>query len=269
MKTLVIKALDTAIGNFPRFDKHSIELIKRGDGTGTLTLSIRTINSSIITIKGGVFINDLNEESTQFTSPASISTFTSRRVKVNDENAYIYVPTSTRWSFYQEWLGVAETNSPIIKYGGADLYNLESIQLMFRYAASFNDDISNWDTSLVTNASRAFNEASSFNRDINKWDVSKVTSMDSMFRNAHAFNKDISAWNFNVNVNLSSFMEGKSNYNPIFYDRLLQNLANKDWTGRTGAKVLGMGTNKYTSAGAVHRATLISSGWTITDGGLD
>lgn len=293
MKTLVIKALDTAIGNFPLSNKHSIELIKKGDGTGTLTLLIRTTDLSIITIKGGVFINDLNEESTQFTTLASNSVFTSIRVKVNDENAYIYVPTSTRWAFNQVWPVVSEPNSPIINYGGADLYNLESVQDMFYNASGFNDDISNWDTSLVTNANNTFNGASSFNRDINKWNVgnvvsmvslfrnaayfnqelsswgvSKVTSMDSMFRGATAFNKDISAWNFNVNVNLTNFMVGKSNYNPIFYDRLLQNLANKDWTARAVAKVLNMGTNKYTAAGAAHRATLVSGGWTITDGGL-
>lgn len=292
MQTLVIKALDTAIGNFPLSDKHSIELIKKGDGTGTMTLLFRTNSLSIITIKGGVFINNLNEESTQFTSVKSTNAFTSIRVKVNDKNAYIYVPKLTNWAFKQTWQTGYEPNSPIINYRGAELYNLDSTQDMFFNAIDFNDDISHWDMSLVTNVSNMFNGASSFNGDINKWDVRnvvgmanffrgdasfnqelsswdvrKVTSMDSMFRDATAFNKDISAWNFNVNVNLTNFMEAKSNYNPIFYDRLLQNLANKDWTSRTTAKVLNMGTNKYTAAGVAHRATLVSNGWTITDGG--
>ena len=139
---------------------------------------------------------------------------------------------------------------------------------MFNGASSFNRDINKWDVSKVVQMVNFFRGAASFNQELSSWDVSKVTNMDGMFRDATAFNKDISAWKFNVNVNLTSFMGGKSNYNPIFYDRLLQNLANKDWTARTRSKVLDMGTNKYTAAGVAHRATLVSKGWTITDGGL-
>lgn len=293
MKTLVIKALDTAIGNFPLSDKHSIELIKKGDGTGTLTLSIRARAAAVITIKGGVFINDLEEESNSLSLPASSLDYTSTRVRVVDENAYIYVPNTVLWTFRQVWPNPYGQNLPVIKYGSSDLYNLDSLSNMFQGATSFNDDISNWDVSTATNlgsvfsGARTFNRnigawdtslatitssmflnATSFNQDISNWNVSSVTGMNSMFAGATAFNQDISAWTFNLNANLDNFMNNKSNYNPIFYDALLQNLASRSWAGRTTAKTLGMGTNKYTAAGAAHRATLVNDGWTITDGGL-
>ena len=51
-------------------------------------------------------------------------------------------------------------------------------------------DISNWDTSSVTDMSSLFQNATSFNQPLNKWNVSKVTSMWRMFAGAHSFMKD-------------------------------------------------------------------------------
>ena len=42
-------------------------------------------------------------------------------------------------------------------------------------------EISNWDTSRVTDMSWLFDGASSFNQPLNNWDVSKVMDMESMF----------------------------------------------------------------------------------------
>ncbi|PPE04416.1 hypothetical protein EELLY_v1c00910 [Entomoplasma ellychniae] len=57
---------------------------------------------------------------------------------------------------------------------------------------SFNQDISKWNTSNVTNMKAMLQGASSFNQDISKWDTSKVTDMSYMFCNAFSFNQDIS-----------------------------------------------------------------------------
>jgi surface protein len=42
--------------------------------------------------------------------------------------------------------------------------------------------------------SHMFHEAKSFNQDISKWNVSKVTDMAFMFSNTKLFNQDISKW---------------------------------------------------------------------------
>ena len=52
---------------------------------------------------------------------------------------------------------------------------------LFRDYTTFNDDISQWDTSNVVTMRQMFYNASSFNQPIGDWDVSNVTDMYYMF----------------------------------------------------------------------------------------
>ena len=47
---------------------------------------------------------------------------------------------------------------------------------IFSGKSTFNDDISNWDTSSVTTMSQMFENATSFNQDIRGWDTSSMTT---------------------------------------------------------------------------------------------
>ena len=60
---------------------------------------------------------------------------------------------------------------------------------------SFNQNISSWDTSNVTEMHSMFISASVFNQNIGSWNTSNVTTMWDMFAVASAFNQNISSWN--------------------------------------------------------------------------
>ena len=69
--------------------------------------------------------------------------------------------------------------------------------------------ISQWDTSQITDMSGLFQDASGFNEDITGWDVTNVTDMRNMFNGASVFNQpDISGWNV---TNVTNFTDMFSN----------------------------------------------------------
>ena len=98
-----------------------------------------------------------------------------------------------------------------------DVSNVTNMGGMFQGATSFNGDLSKWDTSNVKIMSTMFQHATSFNGDINTkvvtredntsytaWDVSKVTSMTQMFKEATSFSRDISKWDVSNVKNMSA-----------------------------------------------------------------
>ena len=56
----------------------------------------------------------------------------------------------------------------------------------------FNDRIEDWDTSSVTKMRNMFEGARSFNQPLNSWNTSKVTDMNKMFCDAESFNQPLS-----------------------------------------------------------------------------
>jgi len=61
---------------------------------------------------------------------------------------------------------------------------------------------------------------------------------------------------------MDDFMDNKT-YSSSYYDNLLVAL---DATGNTNV-TLGMGSIQYGARGTASRISLVSKGWTITDGG--
>lgn len=80
-----------------------------------------------------------------------------------------------------------------------------SLDGTFLDAAKFNDDISGWDVSNVTQFGNFLNDAREFSGDLSSWDVSNATNMRFMFYRCRAFNSDISGWN-TANVTNMEYM---------------------------------------------------------------
>jgi len=83
--------------------------------------------------------------------------------------------------------------------------------------SSFNDDISAWDTSNVTNMSSMFSGASSFNINIGNWNTSNVNNMSNMFYYASSLNKNI-YWNTSNVTNMSYMFGYAIKFNGLFND---------------------------------------------------
>ena len=76
-----------------------------------------------------------------------------------------------------------------------DTGRVTTMQSMFRGAAAFDADVSQWNTALVTRMDFTFYGATTFAADLSKWDTGRVTTMQSMFRGAAAFDANIGGWN--------------------------------------------------------------------------
>ena len=93
---------------------------------------------------------------------------------------------------------------------------ITSTKDMFNFkwlGATFNQDISNWDVSNVTNMSAMFYDAVSFNQNLSKWNTAKVTDMSWMFAGAKTFNQNISNWNVTKVKNMSYMFYDAASFN--------------------------------------------------------
>lgn len=95
----------------------------------------------------------------------------------------------------------------------AAVSNLTDMLSMFEEDASFNQDISSWDTSNVTNMNSMFNGASAFNQDISMWNVGSVVDMFFMFLNANSFNSNISSWDVSSVTNMGYMFYNATSFN--------------------------------------------------------
>ena len=135
----------------------------------------------------------------------------------------------------KDYLEGGETRNAIIKkYGKIEDWNTSEVTDMsclfkgfnfdnceYTVMRNFNEDITKWDTSKVTNMKHMFDDAYKFNQPIGEWDTSKVTNMSNMFRKAFSFNQPIGEWDTSKVTNMS-YMFDATNFNlenaPWYHD---------------------------------------------------
>jgi surface protein len=125
---------------------------------------------------------------------------------------------------YATFLWVTNTTAALATYGNIstwDASRVTSTVSLFRsyntftgvrnrgWASSFNDDLSHWNTSQVSDMSYTFSDASAFNGDLSQW----VTSMRYMFVFASSFNGNLSNWNTRPGVEMNEMFYGASSFN--------------------------------------------------------
>ena len=144
-----------------------------------------------------------------------------------------------------------------------------TMSAMFQQSANFNNSsIINWNTSNISTMQSCFTNCSRFNQPLN-WNTSSVTSFTSMFSNCSSFNQDLSSWNFASCDSLVGFMTGVT-LNTAYYDALLilWDTYKTTWFAGGLNMTPNIGSSKYSAgAAATARASLITKGWSITDGG--
>ena len=179
-----------------------------------------------------------------------------------------------------------------------DVSNVTNMELVFSDATSFNQDLNSWDVSNVKDMGGIFEGASSFNGNITSWNVSNASGVEEpgygmprMFKGATSFNQNISGWTINSGVTsfykmfegATSFDQDLGGWNITGIDTAEEmflgvtlSTANYSalligWeagTHNTGAIKFHGGSSQYSAgAAATARATLVSEGWVITDGG--
>jgi len=97
------------------------------------------------------------------------------------------------------------------------------MQETFRTAIAFNQDLSKWDVSSVTNFLSTFRSMAMFNQPLNSWDVSSVEDMAYLFDDTDAFNQDISSWDMSSVTDVGD-MFNKAMLSADNYVALLNNI---------------------------------------------
>ena len=109
-----------------------------------------------------------------------------------------------------------------------DTSNVVNMRAMFA-GTKFNQDISSWNTSKVTDMSHMFSGATAFNQPLNNWDVSNVVNMRAMFRVAYNFNQPLNNWNVSNVTNMAEMFQRARGFNQNINNWDTSKVENMSW----------------------------------------
>jgi surface protein len=171
-----------------------------------------------------------------------------------------------------------------ININGWDTSNVTNMAGVFETTPAYNQPLNNWDVSKVTTMSEMFNcqiDGGIFNQPLSSWDTSNVTDMSFMFNGAESFNQDISNFDFSSVVPNERFgtfysaqrflgivsggIDTSTAMSVANYSTLLISMSSQTLNANV---LFDAGDTQYSAgAAATARATIVSTPWTVTDGG--
>ncbi|MDC0622592.1 BspA family leucine-rich repeat surface protein [Flavobacteriaceae bacterium] len=111
-----------------------------------------------------------------------------------------------------------------------DVSNVTNMENMFMGADEFNQPIGDWNVSNVTNMNSMFVPSGlvtyNFNQDLNAWDVSSVTDMSYMFAGTAYFNQDLSSWDVSNVTNMQGMFQNAPSFNQPIGNWNVSNVTN-------------------------------------------
>lgn len=261
-----------------------LAFVGRGLNTWTNATNITTLES---TWEGSAVFN---------TSVNNLGVSNCTTLKRTWYNCFTYNKAIPSWNtsnvttMSHTWSDCNAHNQPLNHLDTSNVTNMDSV-LYHNFV--YNKPLSNWDLTGVTTAISAFEGMNMFDQDISSWstpaliyanflffqcyvlnsaitnlDFTNVISSEYCLFNCFAFTQPISHLNMSSNANMDGFMTGKTaaDYPAAYLDDFYNALALAPPPAGT---LLGMGTIKYTVAGAAARAVLVGApnNMIIVDGG--
>jgi surface protein len=187
--------------------------------------------------------------------------------------------TNFEWMFAQDYEATpTQFNQPLSGWNTSSATNMRGMFML----SQFNQSIDSWDVSNVFRFTKMFNGAVSFNQSISNWNTISARFMDDMFYNATSFNQALHFLDITAVAsghNFRNFVRG-TNLSTENYSKMLISFGNQVaiLAGPSGCTMnngniityncTDYDGNPYINA-VPARAFLVSTGWNITDGGLD
>ena len=100
---------------------------------------------------------------------------------------------------------------------------------LFYNSSSFNDDISGWDVSRVTEMSEMFGSALSFDQPLDGWDVSNVKNMNGVFAFASSFDQPLDGWDVSNATSMTSMFIGARKFDQPLDSWDVSQVRNMEW----------------------------------------
>ena len=144
-----------------------------------------------------------------------------------DNTNTIIITNTTNIIDLKKWVDI-DGNGSDADLTGWDVSHVTDASRAFFDATTFNQNIGNWDVSKVTNMSHMFLSAKAFNQNIGGWHVSKVTNMTYMFHNATSFNQNIGSWDVGKVTDMSYMFSSADAFNQNIGNWNVSNVTTMD-----------------------------------------